>query len=338
MNELERMVSDGARRLFRQECGEPDMEQLEEGRLPSRLWALFAESGFAQLLSSADGDPAEAMGAALQLVHLSGYYRVPLPVRESLTASALLRGAGIEQPGGVVIAMHAQAQSVPWARHANHLVIIDGAPGRERIRLVEAAGVEVTPGRNIAAEPRDVVAVGEAVAHATAALPNAGELLRTYNAQMTAAALTGAAEAALDLGVQYAKDRIQFDQPLARFQAVQQSLAIVAGEVASARAACALAFRSVAPSPRLAAVAKIRAGVAAGIAANAVHQVHGAIGVTQEYALHYLTRRLWAWRAEDGTEAQWAGEIGRAAIARGADHLWSDITEAGLGRAVGKTE
>ena len=44
-------------------------------------------------------------------------------------------------------------------------------------------------------------------------------------------------------------------------------------------------------------------GEAAGIGAAIAHQMHGAIGFTQEHQLHYLTRRLWSWRDEFGNEA-----------------------------------
>jgi acyl-CoA dehydrogenase len=41
----------------------------------------------------------------------------------------------------------------------------------------------------------------------------------------------------------------------------------------------------------------------AGLAARAAHQAHGAIGMTREYRLQHLTRRLHAWRGEFGDEA-----------------------------------
>ena len=74
------------------------------------------------------------------------------------------------------------------------------------------------------------------------------------------------------------------------------------------------------------AVAKVRVGEAAGIAAGLVHQVHGAIGFTYEHSLHFATRRLWSWRAEFGGESGWAMELGRRVAARGADALWADLT------------
>jgi len=57
------------------------------------------------------------------------------------------------------------------------------------------------------------------------------------------------------------------------------------------------------------------------------HQVHGAIGVTDEYALHHATLRLWAWREEFGNEAAWAMELGRAICAAGAGRLWPTLTQ-----------
>jgi len=70
----------------------------------------------------------------------------------------------------------------------------------------------------------------------------------------------------------------------------------------------------------------VRAGEAAGLGAGIAHQVHGAIGFTYEHSLHFATRRLWSWRAEFGSESQWAQVLGRAIAARGANQLWPDLT------------
>ena len=67
-------------------------------------------------------------------------------------------------------------------------------------------------------------------------------------------------------------------------------------------------------------------------ATSIAHQVHGAIGFTYEHSLHFATRRLWAWRSEFGSDAFWAEELGGAALARGADALWPDLTARGRER------
>jgi acyl-CoA dehydrogenase len=76
------------------------------------------------------------------------------------------------------------------------------------------------------------------------------------------------------------------------------------------------------------AAAKARVGEAASIAAGLAHQVHGAIGFTQEYELHHLTRRLWSWRDEFGNEAEWNALVGRAVFAAGPEGLWAALTAA----------
>ncbi|MNP45979.1 hypothetical protein D3C76_1399470 [compost metagenome] len=74
------------------------------------------------------------------------------------------------------------------------------------------------------------------------------------------------------------------------------------------------------------AVAKVCAGEAATLATSVAHQVHGAIGFTHEHTLHFATRRLWSWRDEFGSDAQWAEVLGQAAIAAGGEGFWAALT------------
>jgi acyl-CoA dehydrogenase len=74
------------------------------------------------------------------------------------------------------------------------------------------------------------------------------------------------------------------------------------------------------------AAAKARTSEAAGAVARIAHQVHGAIGVTREHDLRLLTTRLWAWRDEDGSEAEWNSHVGATVLAAGPDALWQAVT------------
>jgi acyl-CoA dehydrogenase len=143
--------------------------------------------------------------------------------------------------------------------------------------------------------------------------------------------MAGALEAVLDLAVGYANERVAFERPIARFQAVQHNLARLAGEVAAAIAAAGSAADAIVTAARAgfddgvfleAASAKIRVGEAAGEGAAIAHQVLGAIGFTREHVLHRFTRRLWAWRDDFGNESLWAVKLGNLVAARGADGLW----------------
>jgi acyl-CoA dehydrogenase len=182
-------------------------------------------------------------------------------------------------------------------------------------------------GRNLAGEPRDeVILAGDAEVHDVPAgtAEYARGLLRLFRSLLIA----GAAQRALDLTVTYVQEREQFGRPLARFPTVQQELARMAGEVALIGAATQAAVAAEGPAADgpagagegVSAVmaAKAQASSGAGVVAAIAHQLHGAIGTTQEHRLRLTTTRLWSWRDEDGSEAECCAELGRAALAAGA--------------------
>ena len=72
--------------------------------------------------------------------------------------------------------------------------------------------------------------------------------------------------------------------------------------------------------------AKIRTGEAVGEASAIAHQVHGAIGFTEEHILHRYTQRLWDWRDDFGSESEWAVQLGEMVAEKGADELWPLLT------------
>jgi alkylation response protein AidB-like acyl-CoA dehydrogenase len=149
-----------------------------------------------------------------------------------------------------------------------------------------------------------------------------------YAAMMVAAKMAGALNAALDLSVQYTRERHQFGKPLASFQAIQQQLAVFAEEAAAADMAAASAFRAADRGDAWfeIACAKLRANQAARVSTGIAHQVHGAMGFTAEYRLQHLTKRLWAWGSEHGNERHWADRIGARIAARGPVNFWPDMT------------
>ena len=154
-----------------------------------------------------------------------------------------------------------------------------------------------------------------------------------FCAMLLAAKMAGALQAALDLSVEYTRQRQQFGKPLASFQAIQQQLAVFAEEAAAANMAAAAAFRAADLAGEQGgdawfeiACAKLRANQAARISTGIAHQVHGAMGFTAEYRLQRLTKRLWAWGSEQGNERTWSDRIGARIAARGAANFWTDLT------------
>lgn len=127
-----------------------------------------------------------------------------------------------------------------------------------------------------------------------------------------AAEMAGVMTAIQALTVEYASTRKQFGREIGRFQAVQQQLAVLAEQVLVAHMAAEMAFvgRPADLSERRAAVAKICCNRAASKVAAIAHAVHGAIGVSEEYALHRYTNRLRALGMQQGGEAGWARRLG----------------------------
>lgn len=144
-------------------------------------------------------------------------------------------------------------------------------------------------------------------------------------ALLRAIQIAGALDRVQELTVTYARERQQFGQPINRFQAVQQELAELAGQVALAGAAVDQAVEE--PSGKRVAVAKVVAGEAAGRVAALAHQIHGAIGFTHEHRLHRYTTRLWRWRDEGGTEPAWAENLGDLLARVGGERVWEVTTD-----------
>jgi acyl-CoA dehydrogenase len=304
----------------------------------TKLWKTLEETGLARLTlpTEVGGSGASFADAAVVLAAAGAHAaRVPL-VETDLQAGWLLSSAGIPIPDGPLTLAtgdldHSESRAtgtlrrVPWARSAR-VVLLAG----DRVLLLDPAGPAVVDGANLAEEPRDTVTVDGAVTVASVG-DHAGRELRLRGALGRACLIAGAARAALAASVRYAGERVQFGRPIGRQQAVQQYLALAAAEVAAAGAAADAAARAadaagVAGAWFAIASAKARASQAAGEVARIAHQVHGAIGFTREHHLRLVTTRLWAWRDEDGSEAEWNDEVGAAALEAGRDGLWPMIT------------
>lgn len=126
--------------------------------------------------------------------------------------------------------------------------------------------------------------------------------------------MTGAMESVSEITLDYANQRVQFGRRIATFQAVAQRLVRLSSEAELAGLTTDVAARRFAESGMNAsfevAVAKATSSRSASEVTAHAHQVHGAIGMTQEYALHRFTRRLWVWRQEWGSERSWAEVLG----------------------------
>lgn len=105
----------------------------------------------------------------------------------------------------------------------------------------------------------------------------------------------GIAQRALELSIEHAKERKQFDKPIGAYQAVSHQVSNIYMETELARSLAYWAAWCVAErdeqAPMAVAAAKSAAGEAAVAACERAIQVHGGIGFTWEHILHRLYKR-----------------------------------------------
>ena len=117
----------------------------------------------------------------------------------------------------------------------------------------------------------------------------------------------------------YIKERVQFGKPIAAFQSVQMHLVELAQAATLTTLCVERAGRAAAIGPASLEIVATRSVASrhAGLAVRAAHQAHGAIGMTREYRLQHLTRRLHAWRGEFGDETSLNLRLGAAMAGSG---------------------
>jgi alkylation response protein AidB-like acyl-CoA dehydrogenase len=117
------------------------------------------------------------------------------------------------------------------------------------------------------------------------------------------AEMVGLSQQALDMTLEYAKERQAFGHPIGAFQAVQHRCADMLVAVEGARFATYQAAWRLSrglPAAREAAIAKAWTGQACQRVMQSAHQVHGAIGFTEDHILHYYTKKAAAAAASFG--------------------------------------
>jgi len=108
------------------------------------------------------------------------------------------------------------------------------------------------------------------------------------------AEMVGGAQAALDMAVNYAKERVQFGRPIGSFQAIQHYCANMAMDVSGSRFVTYKAAWKVSeglPAALDAAIAKAWVSEAYGRVALSAHQIFGAIGFTMDHDMHLYYRQ-----------------------------------------------
>lgn len=348
MSDIAEMLADTATRLLGDLSDRQTAAAAEAGDWPETLWNALEEAG---LTSATGADAGADLGDVAIILRSAGGHAAPVPLAETLAAAWALDQAGVAVPGGPLTVgtcgtveltrggetwtASGTLSRVPWGARAALIVTIAVADGEPHLVQLAPGDAQVMPGRNVAGEPRDTLRFEAAPAVVVRSIVTA-DALRDRLRLSRLMQMAGAFNTVLEQTIRYAQERVQFGKPIARFQAIQQQIAVLAAEVAASCAAVATATaaadRGDAAFQIAAATVRICDAISQG--ASIAHQVHGAMGVTHEHSLHLSTRRLWSWRDEIENELDAARAIGLAAAKAGGRNLWALMISPSLERQV----
>ncbi len=345
MSEMKDMILEVVERMLKENVDKDLVDIVEQGNWLSEVWNLFENNGITIVaISEENGGAGGDLEDLLNIVRLTGKYAAPIPFTETTLANYLLEYTNLQvvsEPATYMLSANqaytledgkltGEAIHIHWARHTKRLVTL--ANSAEGIHLVEVdlSQAEITPGTNLASEPRDTVKFQNATVSQISNALSFDEI-RTMTILETAfqlALMTGAIDKINDLTVQYTKEREQFGRPIHRFQLVQQHIVNLAGETAVALAAFNNFVDALLTNKHSSEVAYARIRFEETIQAVATisHQVHAAIGTTHEHSLHQYTRRLWSWRDEGKNTAYWTDIVATQLLENSSDSLWAYLT------------
>ncbi len=216
---------------------------------------------------------------------------------------------------------------VPYASVADYLFVAartSGEPGDERgitLFVVEtkASGMRFSPMKTMTGKQFDVeleaVSVSEecVLGEVDGAFPLI-EKLQKAAAALQCAAMVGGAQKEIEMTTEYTKIRHQFDRPIGSFQAVQHRAADMFIDVSGARLAAYKAIWCISEgmeADREVSVAKYFASKACQRIAYTAQHLHGGVGITMDYDLHFYYRMAKAFELRFGPQTLHLRRLGR---------------------------
>lgn len=335
MNEDQRAIVDLATGVFADHCADDQILRFWSGTEPygRTLWGKLGETGLLGLmLPEEHGGSGLGMIEIAAVLECQGRYLAPVPLWASQLAAATLAHFGCDAakdsllPGlasgaklgtlsleGLLssrgISLHAEKAGGEWSLRgrcpAVPLVLesavallpaktVDGV----RLFLVDLAlpGIEKLSGMMTHREPAaDLVFAGLSLPADAALAGDALEWLAPRAAACLGALQLGVAGEALKRAVAYTSERIQFDHPIATFQAISQKAADCLIDVEALRSSLwQLVWRLDAGLEAAGAAASVKAWAcdAGHRVTHAAQHMHGGMGADTSYPIHRYT--LWS--------------------------------------------
>ncbi|HEV3376791.1 MAG TPA: acyl-CoA dehydrogenase family protein [Thermoleophilaceae bacterium] len=279
-------------------------ELAEAGRYDDAAWDELCELGWPGIFI-AEEHGGQGLGTVELIILMEelGYALAPLPFLSNAAAGLVLDAAGSDEqkerwlPGiasgearGTVgiVKDGGEAKLVPDADSAAVILLL----GHDGARIVERGEADVER-----VETMDTTRRYARVQGGDAGEPLEGDRIPGISraAVAVAAELTGICQRAMEMAVEYARDRKQFGRPIGSYQAVSHRCAQMLLETEGARSASYYAAwcGDAEPEtlPLAACMAKAYASDAGWGVCTSALQVHGGIGFTWEHDLHFFLKR-----------------------------------------------
>ena len=300
----------------------------EAGEYDDAIWNEMRELGWAGIFIDEEHE-----GQGLGMVELAilteemGYALAPSPFLSNAAAGLLIQHAGSEEQkqrwlpgiasgealGTVGQVTNGRAPLVPDAEEAAVIVLFDG----DQATLVERSAAEVERVDTIDSTRRFASVGANGGGEALG-----GDVQSGLDRIATAIAgeLSGLAQRTMEMAVDYAKERKQFERPIGSYQAVSHRCAQMLMEVESARALTYFAAYAADFEPDelslAASSAKAYASDAGWRVSASSLQVHGGIGFTWEHDLHFFLKRAKTDGHLFGTARQHRDRVAELSMAR----------------------
>lgn len=281
-DETEASVADALEALCRQYCPE-DVARAGGEQFPTALWAALAEFG---LFTMATDDGAGGVVELQAAGRVLGAAVAPGPLAHTLFAMQVLPEADrAKVAAGEAIVALSDPPLAPWADTAQIFLGTDGATAW---RYERDGAVDLTP--TLGGERWGRVSLRRAGDLGPA------ERASTVHDIFLASYLAAAARKLLHDASAYAGNRRQFGKTLSQFQGVTHPLAECAIRLRAASTLSRIAaFQADTDAPQArftAACARMSAEAAALRTAYVCHQSYGAMGVTADGPVFYISRRI----------------------------------------------
>ena len=303
LNDEQQEIKSTAKQFFADRFKPEKVRELAEARsYDDGLWKEIAELGWAGIaIPEEDGGQGLGMVELAALLEESGFACAPTPLLGTAGAALVISAAGSDEQKAEWLPKLAtgEATGAFGGFSDGGSTLFCDLPTADVVVTFDEEGALVAPASEAPSEPVEAIDATRSYGLVSDAagdrMPGDVEAGRDRLAVAIAAECTGLAQRTLEMAVDYARERKQFDRPIGAYQAVSHRCAAMLLATEESRSLTYYASWAADAEPEslslAAAMAAARAGDAAWEVPASALQVLGGIGFTWEHDLQFWLKR-----------------------------------------------